>query len=112
MATKAEQQRAAEQRRGPTSKKRRRAAAKKKRAEKLGAAHATKHAGKKASYALEGPSKEGKASRKSTRGSANRSRPDTNMNLREEMTKGSPESRFRKARAKSAHVRGRASAPR
>lgn len=45
-------------------------------------------------------------SRKSTRGSANRLKSDTNLNLREERVKGSPENRYRKTRAKAARVRG------
>lgn len=105
MSTRAEDLHAQEQRRGPTPKARKRAVAKKPRAKKFTVGHATKHAGAKAAYALEKPSKTGKASRKSTRASANRAKADTNLNLREEMTKGSPTSRFRKARAKGARVR-------
>jgi hypothetical protein len=96
-----------QQRRGPTPKAQKRRAAKKRRAEKLGAEHPTKRAGAKAGYALERPSSAGKSSRKSTRGSANRAKPDTNFNLREEMVKGSPESRFRKAQTRAVVVRGR-----
>lgn len=55
---------------------------------------AKKHAGRKASYALE-PPREGRPSRKSTRKSANRSKPDTNLNLRETRQKTSPEARAR-----------------
>ena len=106
MPTKSEELHAQQQRRGPTAKARKRAAAKKGHAEKFAAPHATKHAGKKATYALEKPSKAGKSSRKSTRAGANRGKADTNLNLREERAKGSPESRFRKARAKSSRVRG------
>jgi len=108
MATRSEQQQVERQRRGITRRARKRAAARKSR----GTSHAREHAGSKASYALERPSRKGKASRKSSRASANRAKPDTNLNLREEMVKGSPESRFRKARAKSATVRGRRSGPR
>ena len=106
MATRAESARAASQRHGITPKARKRAKAKKSRAEKFGAPHPSGHAGAKASYALEVPSKKGRSSRKSTRSSANRSKPDTNLNLREEITKRSPETRFRKARAKASRVRG------
>lgn len=60
----------------------------------------------KAAYAFESPAADGRRSRKSTRGSANRSKPDTNFNLRESLVKGSPEARFRKARAKNTRVRG------
>ncbi|HXX68710.1 MAG TPA: hypothetical protein VEK07_16100 [Polyangiaceae bacterium] len=111
MATRSEQQHAEQERRGPTPRARKRAAARKSRREKFGTSHATEHAGTKASYALERPSREGKASRKSSRASANRAKADTNFNLREEMVKGSPQSRSAKARAKSATVRGRRSGP-
>ncbi len=106
MPTRAEELHTQQQRRGPTTKARKRAAAKKQRSEKFVTPHLTKHAGKKAAYALERPSKAGRASRKSTRNSANRAKADTNLNLREEMTKGSPESRYRKARASRVRVRG------
>ena len=59
-----------------------------------------------AAYAFEAPAADGRRSRKSTRGSANRAKPDTNLNLRESRVKGSPEARFRKARAKKTRVRG------
>jgi hypothetical protein len=107
MATRAEQFRTEEQRDSN-----RRAArphqAKTKRATK------GRHAGpsavaNKATYTLESPAADGRRSRKSTRGSANRSKPDTNFNLREALVKGSPEARFRKARAKNTRVRGGAS---
>ena len=107
MATRAEKEHANKQRRGPTPKAQKRRAARKERREKFESLHPTRHAGAKASYAIERPSKEGRASRKTTRDSANRAKPDTNFNLREEMVKGSPESRFRKARTQAARVRGR-----
>lgn len=106
MATKAESLHAEDQRHGPTPLARKRAKAKKTRAEKLGAPHETKRAGKKASYAREVPKGDRRPSRKSTRTSANRARPDTNLNLKEERQKGSPENRFRKARTRSVRVRG------
>jgi len=90
-------------RRHPKAQKRSRA--KKTRAEKLGAPHETKHAAKKASYALEAPSKDGRVSRKSTRSSANRAKPDSNLTLREQRQKGSPTARARKARARASRVR-------
>jgi hypothetical protein len=58
-----------------------------------------------ASYALEPPAADGRRSRKSTRGSANRAKTDTSFNLREALVKGSPEARFRKAKAKRTRVR-------
>ncbi len=106
MATRAESRRAEEQRHGITPKARKRARAKKTRAQKLGAPHPATHAGAKATYALEIPSKKGRASRKSTRASANRSKPDSNLVLREGRRKGSPESRSRRARARTRRVRG------
>jgi hypothetical protein len=106
MATRAQSLHAEEQRHGVTERARKRKKARKTRAEKLGAPHEMKHAGKKASYAREVPSAEGRSSRKSTRSSANRAKPDTNLNLREEREKGSPENRFRKAKTRGARVRG------
>lgn len=111
MSTRAEKERADEQRHGETPAARKRAKARRTRAEKFGAAHPTARAGKKASYALERPSREGRASRKSTRAAANRMKADTNLNLREERQKGSPESRFRRSRVKAQRVKGRPSAP-
>lgn len=106
MATRAETHHAEEQRHGITPKARKRAKARRSRTEKLGAAHAKKHASNKASYALEVPSKKGRSSRKSTRASANRAKPDSNLVLREGRRKGSPENRARKARARTRRVRG------
>jgi hypothetical protein len=62
--------------------------------------------GKKASYADEAQPAEGQPSRKSTRKSANHSKSDSNLTLREGRKKGSPEARFAKSRAKSTRVRG------
>jgi hypothetical protein len=106
MATKAQSLHAEEQRHGLTDKARKRKKARKTRAEKLGAPHETKHARKKATYALEAPTAEGQSSRKSTRSSANRAKPDTNLNLREVRRNGSPENRFRKDKTRGSRVRG------
>lgn len=111
MATKSEKVHAEEQRHGPTPKARKRAAAKKPRADKLGAPHENKKAGRKASYAAEAPPKTGRPSRKSTRKSANRSKPDSNLNLREERKKTAPDARFRKARAKATRSKRGSAAP-
>jgi hypothetical protein len=70
--------------------------------------HRTVHAKKKATYALEIAEKGQRATRKSTRKSANRSKPDATFNILESFTKGSPEARFRKTRAQSKRVRGSA----
>jgi hypothetical protein len=69
---------------------------------------ASGHVGKKATYADEELklTNGARPSRKSSRKSANRSKSDSNLNLREEMQKGSPESTFRKSRARTSRVRG------
>jgi hypothetical protein len=66
------------------------------------------HVGKKATYADEELKLKNGArpSRKSSRKSANRSKPDTHLTLREERQKGSPESTYRKSRARGSRVRG------
>ena len=106
MATKAERVHAEEQKHGPTPKAKKRAKAKKTRAEKLSTPHDNVHAAEKASYAREAPAADGKKTRKSSRSSANRAKPDTNLNLREQRAKASPEARFRKAKARASRVRG------
>ncbi len=63
-------------------------------------------AGRKATHAIE-PDRKGRPSRESTRKSANRAKPDTNFNLREQRQKGSPEARFRRAAARAGRVRGK-----
>ncbi len=67
-----------------------------------------KCAGEKASYAIEESKVGTRPARKSTRKSANRSKPDTNLNLREGRAKGSPEAKHDKAKAtsKAGRVRG------
>ena len=70
--------------------------------------HEKKHAEKKATYAIEPASDQ--PSRKSTRKSANRAKPDTNLILREELQKGSPEAKARKAKAQVTRVRGSSTA--
>lgn len=106
MATRAESLHAEDQRHGVRPKAAKRAKARKSPAEKAGPPHERKHAGKAASYALEAPSKAGRSSRKSTRSSANRAKPDTNLTLREGRSKGSAANRSRKARARTTRVRG------
>ena len=106
MATRAEQFHADEQRSGQASSRRRRGQTKpgvptKKRS------RAKEHAAKKAPYALEVTTDGGRPSRKSTRKSANRAKPDTAFNATEELQKGSPESRYRKGRARLARARGK-----
>lgn len=104
MATRAEQYRMMEQRKVPKPKRPGRAG------KPAAGKRATKAAGKKATYALEAP-REGRPSRKSTRKSANRSKPDTNLTLRAARAKGSPEAKARKARARAVKVRGHSRTP-
>jgi hypothetical protein len=66
---------------------------------------AKKRVAKGATYALEAPGPTGRPSRKSTRKSANRAKPDTSFNRTEQLKKGSPETRFRKTKARSARPR-------
>jgi hypothetical protein len=104
MATRAEQFRAeAQRKKSPRKAKPKRASAP---SSDKGTARASQHAGRKASYALESSGPDGKRSRKSTRGSANRVKADASLNIRESLVKGSPEAKFRKSRAQSVRVRG------
>ena len=101
MATRSEQFRATEARHGQSEgAAQRRAARSKPGATSEQRSRSKVHADKKATYALE-PATSGRPSRKSTRKSANRSKPDTAFNLTEQLKKGSPEARFRRARAQS-----------
>jgi hypothetical protein len=65
------------------------------------------HAARKALYALEETADGRRPSRKSTRRSANRAKPDATLNGIEELRKGSPQSRFRKEQARAARPRGK-----
>jgi hypothetical protein len=67
------------------------------------------HAAGKATYALELPAKGKRPSRKSTRKSANHAKADANLNRIEELRRGSPESRFRRDRARRMRTRGKVS---
>ena len=68
--------------------------------------HAKAHAGAKATRALE-VTKTGRPSRKSTRASANRSKPDAPMDLTEEFRKGAPRAVASNAQVKRERVRGK-----
>src|SRR4051794_503680 len=105
MATRAELAREEEERKRSAAKRRAAAKAAKARAAKAPPAREKTHKETKATYAVE-PPHEGKPSRKSTRKSANRSKSDTNFNLRESLQKGSPEARARRSRAKAVRTRG------
>jgi hypothetical protein len=61
---------------------------------------------KKATYAIEACQDDHRPSRKSSRGGANHIKPDSAFNLREQLIKGSPESRSRRAQARALRVRG------
>jgi hypothetical protein len=92
MATRAEQKRADDQRARAAKKKKPSAKRSKPGIPKAARSRDKKHAAKKATYALE--TNEGRASRKSTRKSANRAKPDAALNGREQIVKGAPSRRF------------------
>lgn len=96
MATRSEEYRSSEQRRARGKKK----TSDPKKPSGGTRSRAKKHAGRKATYALEDTGT-AKPSRKSTRKSANRAKPDANLNGREALQKGSPEARFRRANARA-----------
>ena len=106
MATRAEQFHADEQRTGKSA-ERKRAARTKPGVPASKRSRSKVHAAKKAAYALELPANAKRPSRRSSRSSANRSKPDTAYNAAEEIRKGSPESRYRKARARASKARGK-----
>ena len=109
MATKAERARAEAEKKGPKPKRVRKLARRKLGAEKH-EHHEPIAAGKKATYEKEpAPPKGKRPSRKSTRAGANRSKPDTNLNLRSERAKSSPKARARAAKGKAIKTRGKAS---
>lgn len=88
MATKSEQFHAEEQRRAQTAK------AKTARSKPDTQSNESVRAGNKATYAFEAVA--GTPTRKSTRKSANRSKPDTALTLHEQQVRGTPEARFRR----------------
>jgi hypothetical protein len=97
MATRSERQRAASQRtkhKEKTPTRPRAADSRRKR-----------RSSRKATYALEAPRK-GRPSRKSSRKSANRAKPDAAFNITETVRKGAPTQLYRKARARATHPRG------
>ncbi len=108
MATKAEQARAESTKKGTKPKRARKLAQRKTDAEKH-EHHEPKAAAKKATYRKEPPPPKGKRpSRKSTRAGANRSKPDTNLNLRSERAKSAPKARAQAAKQKAVKTRGKA----
>ena len=107
MATKSERVKAEEQKKGTKPKRARKLARRKTDAEKH-VHHEPKAAGKKATYEKEpAPPKGKRPSRKSTRAGANRSKPDTNLNLRSERAKSSPKARARASKAKATTAGGK-----
>jgi hypothetical protein len=113
MATKSEKHRAEELHdatvKNAKAKPARRKLAQKKRAKtsRTTGTQGSKRAEKKATFALELAVGGARPSRKSTRASAHHVRSDTNLNLREERKVRSPDSRFRRAKAKATRVRGK-----
>jgi hypothetical protein len=113
MATKAEQTRAEDAKKGPNPKRVKKAAQKKpaKRAAAEGAPARSRNegtkAGKKASFAKETTAPGKRPSRKSTRSSANRSKPDTNLVLRSERAKNAPSDAARSKQARTSRTRSK-----
>lgn len=104
MATKAQQAHAEAEKKGPNP-KRVKKASQKKTAKK--AANPNKAAGKKATFAKETTAPGKRPSRKSTRSSANRAKPDTNLVLRSERAKRAPEDAARSTKARATRPRGK-----
>jgi hypothetical protein len=98
MATRAEQKRADDQR-AQAAKKKPSVKRSKPGTPKAARSRDKKHAAKKATYALE--TNKGRASRKSTRKSANRAKPDAALNGREQIVKGAPSRRFERDAARA-----------
>ncbi len=98
MSTKAEQKRYADERKHPSKRD-----AKPARTSRSGepGEHPNAHAAKKAAYALEARSADGRASRESTRKSANHQRNDQGKLTREAIAGRSPESVHERAAAKA-----------
>jgi len=98
MSTRAEQYRAESQKTGKSKSKRARPT--RSRSKRRSRTDDAAHVSKKSTYALEEGTK--KRSRKSTRKSANRSKPDTGLIGRAELVRGTPTARYRRSRASSA----------
>jgi hypothetical protein len=113
MPTRAEQFRHDEERKPKKSPPKKASKAAKKKTHKKGDDIRTTggSAGKKAVYADEAQAEKGQPSRKSTRKSANRSKPDSSLTRREGAQKTSADNRYRKAAAKSSRVRGSGGGP-
>jgi hypothetical protein len=102
MSTKAEDVRAESQKKGPSKKKTRKLAQRKPKK-----AHAPPiAAGKKARVAKESSAPGKRPSRKSTRGSANRAKSDSTLEIHAEAKKNAPTARARSAKVKAKRTRG------
>lgn len=105
MPTQAAQFRVEKERADAEKKRRKEADAKKAKAAK---AAKTGRTAAKATRAQETTEEGKRPSRKSTRKSANRSKADAALNGMEQLKKGSPDARFRKAKTQRTKVRGKA----
>ena len=104
MATRAERERAETERTAAVKKTAKKQMAKK--AAKPAAKEKLGHTETKATYAREPRGASGQATRKSTRGSANRAKADSSLNRHDEQVKGSPDAQHRRAAARTKRVRG------
>ena len=104
MATRAEQARSDSQRTHGVG--RHKSHVSQKRPKKAAWSHDKQHAASKATHALEDTEPGRRPSRESTRGSSNRAKADSAMNVTEEKRKGSPSNRARMSRARTVKVRG------
>jgi len=99
MVTRSEQYRASEERSSGEAKRAVRAGRSKPGIPPAKRTREKLRAEKKATYAMEPVPEGGRPSRRSTRKSTNRAKPDTAFNYVEELRKSSPTARFRRARA-------------
>jgi hypothetical protein len=104
MATRAEQSRSDAQRTHGAG--RRKSHVSKKKPKKADWSHDKAHAASKATHSLEDTAPGARPSRESTRGSSNRAKADSALNVTEEIRKGSPTNRARKSRTRGVRVRG------
>src|SRR5690349_5032127 len=106
MATRAENEHAQAQRKGVNPKRAKKLSQRSQRKTKAEEAKKSTRRAKAAAYAKETPAKGTKASRESTRTSANRAKPDANLVLRAEREARSPKARAGRAKTERQHVRG------
>ena len=107
MATRSEQYHADEQRRGDATRGKRDGRAKP-GIPPEDRSHDKKHAGQKATHALEEVEDGKRPSRKSTRGGANHTKPDSGLGLRAAQAKAKPEAVAARARVRNGmHASGR-----